>query len=104
MCQPYIDFVIKNVQKNEEELYIVQTKEVRLRRIQHLAHEIMDEINLSEEQRQFEESRIVIDNLSRAIGELADPSGYYSLDYIEEKVENAHRQLIRNPKKIKFHL
>ncbi|HWK24672.1 MAG TPA: hypothetical protein VNS08_16775 [Ureibacillus sp.] len=83
---------------------IVQPKEVRLRRIQHLAHEVMDKVNLSEDQLKSEEFKDVIDNLSRAIGELADPYGYYSLDYIEEKVENAYNLLIKNPKKIKFHI
>ncbi|HWL25614.1 MAG TPA: hypothetical protein VNR38_18010 [Ureibacillus sp.] len=82
----------------------MRTKEIRLRRIQHLAHEIMDEVNLKEVERQSEEIRVVIDNLSRAVGDLADPFGNYSLDYIEEKVENAHSQLIKNPKKIKFYL
>ncbi|QGQ45781.1 hypothetical protein [Metabacillus sediminilitoris] len=81
----------------------MQTKEVRLRRIQHLAHEIMDEMNLREEQRQCEELRLVIDNLSRAIGDLADPFGDYSLNYIEEKLKNAHYLLFKNKKKIQFH-
>ena len=56
---------------------------MRLRKIQRLAHEIMDEMNFREEQRQCEELRLVIDNLSRAIGDLADPFGDYSLNYIE---------------------
>lgn len=63
------------------EIKVIQdqlTKEVRLRRIQHLAHEIIDEMNLREEQRQFETLRLVIDNLSRVIGDLADPFGDYS--------------------------
>ena len=68
----------------------MQTKEMRLRRIQHLAHEIMDEMNVRKELRQFDTLRLVIDNLSRAIGDLSDPLGDYSLDYIEEKVGNAH--------------
>ncbi|ETT86205.1 hypothetical protein C176_05822 [Viridibacillus arenosi FSL R5-213] len=38
----------------------------------------------------------VIDNLSRAIGDLTDPLGNYSLDYIEEKVKNAHYLLFKN--------
>lgn len=77
----------------------METKEVRLRRLQHLAHEIMDEMNLRKEQRSSEELRIVIDNLSRAIGDLVDPFGHYSLDYIEQKVENAHYLLFKNKKR-----
>ena len=87
----------------EEEVYIMQTKEVRLRRIQYFAHEIMDEMNLKENQKQFEEFRIVVDNLFRAIGDLADLFGDYSLDYIEEKLGNAHYLLFKNEKKIQFH-
>jgi hypothetical protein len=78
----------------------MKTKELRLRRIQHLAYEIMDEMNLREEQRQNEELRLVIDNLSRAIGDLADPLGDYSLDYLEDKLGNAHYLLFKNKKKI----
>jgi hypothetical protein len=81
----------------------MQTKEIRLRRIQHLAHEIMDEMNVRKELRQFDTLSLVIDNLSRAIGDLADSLGDYSLDYIEEKVENAHYLLFENEKKIQFH-
>lgn len=65
-------------------------KEVRLQKIQHLAHEIMYEINSLEDQRQFEDLRVVVDNLSRAIGEFADPYGCFSLDYIEDKLEKSH--------------
>lgn len=81
----------------------MQTKEMRLRRIQHLAYEIMDEMNLKKELRQFDTLRFVIDNLSRAIGDLSDPLGDYSLDYIEEKVGKAHYLLFKNEKKIPFH-
>ncbi|MFF2290429.1 hypothetical protein [Peribacillus butanolivorans] len=81
----------------------MQTKEMRLRRIQHLAHDIMDEMNARKELRQFDTLIPVIDNLSRAIGDLSDPLGDYSLDYIEEKVENAHFLLFKNKKKIQFH-
>ncbi|MFE0504323.1 hypothetical protein ACWF7H_02925 [Peribacillus butanolivorans] len=79
----------------------MQTKEMRLRRIQHLAHDIMDEMNARKEKRQFD--TLIIDNLARAIGDLSDPLGDYSLDYIEEKVENAHFLLFKNKKKIQFH-
>ncbi|MBM7583515.1 hypothetical protein JOC86_000052 [Bacillus pakistanensis] len=77
----------------------MKTKETRLRRIQHLAHEIMDEMNFQENHGQFETIRSVIDNLSRAIGDLADPLGEFSLDYIEEKVGKAHYQLFNEKKK-----
>lgn len=80
----------------------MQTKEMRLRRIQHLAHEIMDEMNVRKEQRRFD-TRLVIDNLSRAIGDLSDPLGNYSLDYLEEKVGNAHCLLFKTEKNIHFH-
>jgi hypothetical protein len=81
----------------------MQTKELRLRRIQYLAHEIMDEMNRGNEPRQFETLNLAIDNLSRAIGDLTDPFGNYSLEYIEEKVGNAHYLLFKNEKKVKLH-
>lgn len=81
----------------------MQTKEVRLRRIQQLAHEIMDEMNRGNEPRQIDTLNLAVDNLSRAIGDLADPFGNYSLDYIEEKVGNAHYLLFKNEKKIKIY-
>ena len=81
----------------------MQTKEMRLRRIQHLAHEIMDEMNRGNEARQFETLNLAVDNLSRALGDLADPFGNYSLDYIEEKLGNAHYLLFKNEKKVKHH-
>ena len=81
----------------------MQTKEVRLRRIQRLAHEIMDEMNRGNEPRQFETLNLAVDNLSRALGDLADPFGNYSLDYIEEKLGNAHYLLFENEKKVKLH-
>ncbi|WP_186673665.1 hypothetical protein [Sporosarcina sp. BP05] len=81
----------------------MQTKEMRLRRIQHLAHEIMDEMNRGNEPRQLESLNHAIDNLSRAIGDLADPFGNYSLDYIEDKVGNAHYLLFKNEKKVNLH-
>ncbi|MGE7933956.1 hypothetical protein [Viridibacillus arvi] len=76
----------------------MHTKKMRLRKIQHLAYEIMDEINTSKEKRQFDTLNPVIDNLSRAIGDLTDPLGNYSLDYIEEKVKNAHHLLFKKEK------
>ncbi|KKI90854.1 hypothetical protein WQ54_18165 [Bacillus sp. SA1-12] len=80
----------------------MQTKAVRLRRIQHLAHEIMDEMNLTRELKQLDTLRLVIDNLSRAIGDLSDPLGDYSLNYIEEKVETAHYLIFESKKKRQF--
>ena len=80
----------------------MRTKEMRLRRIQHLAHEIMDEMNRGNEPRQVKTLHLAIDNLSRAIGDLADPHGHYSLDYLEEKVGNAHYLLFKNEKKVKL--
>ena len=81
----------------------MQTKEMRLRRIQHLAHEIMDEMNRGNQPRQCETLQLTIDNLSRAIGDLVDPHGHYSLDYIEDKVGKAHYLLFKNEKKVKLH-
>ncbi|WP_078379827.1 hypothetical protein [Sutcliffiella halmapala] len=72
---------------------------IRLRRVQMLAHEIMDEMNLKNEERACEDLNKVIDNLSRAVGDMADPSGNFSLDYLEEKVGNAHSLLFKNKKK-----
>lgn len=81
----------------------MHTKEMRLRKIQHLAHEIMYEMNTRKELEQSDPLRIMIDNLSRAIGDLSDPLGNYSISYIEEKVANAHYSLFKNKKKRQFH-
>ncbi|NEU32049.1 hypothetical protein GN156_14905 [bacterium LRH843] len=78
----------------------MQTKEIRLRRVQHLAHEIMDEMNERKELRQSDTLYYVIDNLSRAVGDLVDPFGNYSLDYIEKKVANAHSLLFEKKKQL----
>ncbi|MDY0943857.1 hypothetical protein [Priestia megaterium] len=80
----------------------MRTKQIRLRRIQHLAHEIMDKMNMDNEATDFSTSKMVIDNLSRALGNLADPLGNYSLKYLEEKVEKAHYLLFKNEKKLKI--
>ncbi|MFF2589982.1 hypothetical protein ACFVSS_19230 [Peribacillus butanolivorans] len=56
----------------------------------------MDEMNARKELRQFDTLILVIDNLSRAIGDLSDPLGDYSLEYIEKKVENAHFLLFKD--------
>ncbi|MCG7337601.1 hypothetical protein MHZ95_20370 [Sporosarcina sp. ACRSM] len=81
----------------------MQTKEKRLRRVQRLAHEIMDEMNRAKEPRPCETLNLVIDNLSRAVGDITDPSGNYSLRYLEEKVENAHSLLFQNSKRGRIH-
>lgn len=75
---------------------------LRLRNIQRLAYEIMDEMHFKKEKREIETLNVIIDNLSRAIGDLTDPSGNYSLDYLEEKVETAHSLLFKK-KKMKIH-
>ncbi|KXH83764.1 hypothetical protein [Sporosarcina sp. HYO08] len=77
----------------------MQTNEMRLRRIQHLAYEIMDEMNRTSEPRQIETLHCVIDNLSRAVGDLTDPFGDYSLNYIEKKIDHAHYLLFKNKRK-----
>lgn len=76
----------------------MQAENKRLRKIQHLAHEIMDEMNAGKELNELETLIPVIDNLSRAIGDLTDAFGNYSLDYVEEKVKNAHTLLFKKDK------
>lgn len=78
----------------------MQSKQLRLRRIQSHAHDIMVEMNTKEDHKKNESYRTVIDDLSRAIGELSDPSGDYSLDYVEEKVATAHYKIFKNMKKL----
>ncbi|MED4534690.1 group-specific protein [Metabacillus fastidiosus] len=80
----------------------MKSDSLRLRRIQRMAHEIMDEMHFNKEQRETEKLNLIIDNLSRAVGDLTDPSGNYSLDYLEEKVKSAHFLLFKN-KKVKTH-
>ncbi|MDF2036968.1 hypothetical protein P2R12_08270 [Cytobacillus oceanisediminis] len=75
-------------------------KQIRLRRIQSLAHDIMVEMNSKEDHKKNDSYRTVIDDLSRAIGELSDPSGDYSLDYVEEKIGTAHYKIFKNMKKL----
>ncbi|AHN23653.1 group-specific protein [Lysinibacillus sphaericus] len=76
----------------------MQAENKRLRIIQHLAHEIMDEMNTRKEPMELDTLIPVIDNLSRAIGDLTDAFGNYSLDYVEEKVKNAHTLLFKRDK------
>jgi len=79
----------------------LDSKQLRLHRIQHLAHEIMDKMNTDSGFYDCTTSKVVIDNLSRALGNLADPLGNYSLEYLEEKIEGAHYLLFKNEKKLK---
>ncbi|QPQ37702.1 group-specific protein [Lysinibacillus sp. JNUCC-52] len=76
----------------------MQAENKRLRKIQHLAHEIMDEMNAGKELNELERLIPVIDNLSRAIGDLTDAYGNYSIDYVEEKVKIAHTLLFKKDK------
>ncbi|KOS63181.1 group-specific protein [Lysinibacillus agricola] len=81
----------------------MHSEKMRLRKIQHLAHEITDEMNKGEELAHLETLIPVIDNLSRAIGDLTDSYGQYSLDYVEEKVKHAHA-LLFNKEKVDVYL
>jgi hypothetical protein len=74
---------------------MMTSESIRLRKIQSQAHEIMDEVNLRNVQMPPELLTMVIDNLSRAVGDLTDPSGNFSLSYLEEKVGNAHSILVK---------
>ena len=76
----------------------MQSEKIRLRKVQQLAYEIMDEMNKGKELTQLEFLIPIIDNLSRAIGDLTDLYGKYSLDYVEEKVKNAHALLFQKEK------
>lgn len=76
----------------------MQSEKIRLRKVQQLAYEIMDEMNKGKELTQLEILIPIIDNLSRAIGDLTDLYGKYSLDYVEEKVTNAHALLFQKEK------
>lgn len=69
---------------------------MRLRKVQNLAQEIMDEVNKTKEARDTELLNLVIDNLSRAVVDATDPAGHYSLEYLENKVGNAHSLLFKN--------
>ncbi|MEL3972525.1 hypothetical protein AAEO50_09555 [Rossellomorea oryzaecorticis] len=72
----------------------------RLYHVQNLAFEIMDEMNTGSELEDKVNLKHVVDHLSRAIGSLADPSGTFSLDYVEEKIAAAHYSVFRNEKKL----
>lgn len=73
---------------------------VRLNRIQHLAYDIMDEMDHKDRVSGCSNSLQIIDLLACAIGNLTDPSGPFSIDYVEEKVATAHYLLFKNEKKV----
>ena len=72
----------------------MEQKELRLRRVQYLICDIMDEMNAESEKKNLEVLQQVIDHLSGAIGDLVDPSSSYSIDYLEE-VHTAHYLLFK---------
>ncbi|KSU58719.1 hypothetical protein AS034_19645 [[Bacillus] enclensis] len=72
----------------------------RLYHVQNLAFEIMDEMNAGGELERRVDLKHVVDHLSRAIGSLADPSGTFSLDYVEERIAAAHYSVFKNEKKL----
>jgi hypothetical protein len=72
----------------------------RLYHVQNLAFEIMDEMNAGNELERKVDLKHVVDHLSRAIGSLADPSGTFSLDYVEERIAAAHYSVFKNEKKL----
>ncbi|XXM70944.1 hypothetical protein ACQ0QQ_14660 [Lysinibacillus sphaericus] len=72
----------------------------RLYHIQNLAFEIMDEMNADSELERKVDLKHVVDHLSRAIGSLADPTGTFSVDYVEEKIAAAHYSIFKNEKKL----
>ncbi|HBT71593.1 MAG TPA: group-specific protein [Lysinibacillus sp.] len=76
----------------------MQSEKLRLRKIQRLAYEIMDEMHKDKDRTELHKLIPIIDNLSRAIGDLTDSVGKYSLDYVEEKVSNAHALLFSKEK------
>ncbi|WP_419184996.1 hypothetical protein [[Bacillus] enclensis] len=60
----------------------------------------MDEMNAGGELERRVDLKHVVDHLSRAIGSLADPSGTFSLDYVEERIAAAHYSVFKNEKKL----
>ncbi|RAN83957.1 hypothetical protein [Bacillus sp. SRB_331] len=76
----------------------MEQKELCLRKVQYLICDIMDEMNMESEKKNLETLQ-KIDHLSGAIGDLVDPSGTYSLDYLEGKVHTAHYLLFKNERK-----
>ena len=78
----------------------MEQKELRLRRVQYLICDIMDEMNAESEKKNLEILQQVIDHLSGAIGDLVDPSSSYSIDYLERKVHTAHYLLLKMSGKV----
>ncbi|PIJ98585.1 hypothetical protein [Lysinibacillus sphaericus] len=76
----------------------MHSEKLRLRKIQRLAYEIMDEMHQEKDHTEMHKLISIIDNLSRAVGDLTDSVGKYSLDYVEEKVNNAHELLFNKEK------
>ncbi|MEK5233760.1 group-specific protein [Lysinibacillus sp. FSL K6-0232] len=76
----------------------MQPKKLRLRNIQRLAYEITDEMHKDRYRTDMHKLIPIIDNLARAISDLTDSTGQYSLDYVEEKVKNAHALLFSKEK------
>ncbi len=72
----------------------------RLHHIQNLAYDIMEKMNTEKKDQDMEHMQKIIDYLSRAIGSLTDPTGKFSIDYVEEKVASAHYLLFQNEKKL----
>jgi hypothetical protein len=70
----------------------------RLKKVQEMAFQVMDDIHLNKEMRNEQDLKNVIDNLSRAVGMFADPSRNFSLDYIEDKVSTAHSLIVKRKK------
>ncbi|PFJ09148.1 hypothetical protein COD67_01180 [Bacillus cereus] len=68
----------------------MEQKELRLRNVQYLICDIMDEMNAESEKKNLETLQQVIDHLSGTIGDLVNPSSTYSIDYLERKVHTAH--------------
>lgn len=75
---------------------------IRLRKVQNLAQEIMDEVNRTKDGRDTKLLNLVIDNLSRAVVDATDPSGQYSLEYLENKVGKAHSLLFKKTSRQKM--
>ena len=80
----------------------MEQKELRLRRVQYLICDIMDEMNTESEKKNLEILQQVIDHLSGAIGDLVDPSSSYSIDYLERKVHTAHYLLFKMSGKLTY--
>ncbi|WP_425454696.1 hypothetical protein [Falsibacillus pallidus] len=67
----------------------------------------MEKMNADSKEQDMEHMQKIIDYLSRAIGSLTDPTGKFSIDYVEEKVASAHYLLFQNEKKLyrkSFHI